>query len=92
MVSDMEMAKMKEIISETSYLAHRSKWLAIEHLLDNIDYTETPGILLCWVRSTVPMNKKLYNWQKTVYKIKDELDRRGLNSDPMLRGLLNETY
>lgn len=46
---------------------------------------------MCWVRATVLMRGKLYIWNETVYKVKDELDRRGLNSERLLKGLLDET-
>lgn len=88
MARDMEMVRMGEIISETSDLAYRGRWVAIEQLLDDIDYTESTGVLMCWVRATVPMREKLYNWQNTVYKIKDEIDRRGEKSEEILQGLL----
>lgn len=90
MARDMEMVRMGEIIDETSDLAYRGRWQAIETLLDEIDYSETSGILMAWVRSTYPMREKLYNWQDTVYKIRDEINRRGENAKSILTGLLED--
>lgn len=48
----------------------------------------SPELMLTFARLTFPVRQLLPNWFPFVRKIKNELDRRELNSKKMLKGLI----
>lgn len=83
-----EFRQIGDVISNTSNLAHAGKWEELDNLLVTLDMSQSTVLLLSWARSTYPMRTKCPNWQDTIFRIKEEFDSRGENSELLLKGLL----
>lgn len=65
----------------------KKDYQAVDNMLESLDMSLPFEDLVCTIRTTYPARKKLNNWSNTLTKIKEELDRRGINSSQALRGL-----
>ncbi len=83
-----EFRQIGEIISNISNLAQAGKWEELDNLLTTLDMSQPTVLLLSWARCTYPMRTKCPNWQDTIFRIKEEFDSRGENSELLLKGLL----
>lgn len=76
----------------------------LQTLIKNKQYTEidaiiaiisillsvlSPEIMICYIRTTFIIKSKLYNWDILLMNIKVELNRRNLNTEKILAGLLD---
>ena len=74
---------------EINKLLHEKNYEGINKIFDGIDIAKTDTILLMGVlRLTYMYKTMLSSWIPLRDKVEKELDRRGLNSESILKGLL----
>ena len=61
--------------------------LVLKTVKRNLNAT-SPEVMLCFVRVTYQLRDYLHAWRPFLHAVKEEVDRRGLNSRKMLSGLL----
>lgn len=85
------MSEIGKIIDNVSIHISKNQWDLIDKMLDSIDLSNPTVILLTYVRATFPIRQKLSTWKRAINRIKNEFEQRGLDSEMLLRGLINDT-
>lgn len=87
-----ESKELVRLIGNLRTLMRNKQYVEIDVILALvviIIITLSPEIMICYIRTTFIIKSKLYNWDILLMNIERELNRRNLDTEKILIGLLN---